>query len=172
MLSQGPSWTLTDPTELGRGTIQGDIPLPILFLICMVPLTWLQSGGQGCKYTCLSNTSPEKHTSSNLAYGVNLAAMTTSIANLKVQAQKIQASASLSTDSRLQEVCHHWCVLWTSTQGWWQQGPVQIYDTSAEGQGFTGPDTQHSYPILPLSHRLLQIPGGKEHSNIWIGPSP
>ena len=46
-----------DPTKLSRGTIQGDIPFPILFLIFIEPLLrWLQSGGRGYRHKCLINT--------------------------------------------------------------------------------------------------------------------
>lgn len=46
----------TDPIELARGTIQGDLPSPILFLIFIQPhFKWLHSGGRGYKHGCLSN---------------------------------------------------------------------------------------------------------------------
>ncbi len=39
-------FALTDLIELGRGTIPGDMPLPIMFLIFIDPLLrWLQPGG-------------------------------------------------------------------------------------------------------------------------------
>ena len=51
------NFAVTEPTELSRGTIQGDIPSPILFLIFIEPLLrWLQSGGRGYRHKCLINT--------------------------------------------------------------------------------------------------------------------
>ena len=39
-------FALTDLIELGRGTIPGDMPLPIMFLTFIEPLLrWLQPGG-------------------------------------------------------------------------------------------------------------------------------
>ena len=47
------NFAVTDPIELGRGTIQGDIPSPILFLIFIEPLLrWLRSGGRGYRSAC------------------------------------------------------------------------------------------------------------------------
>ena len=58
-----------DPIELSRGTIQGDISFPILFLIFIEPLVrWLQSGGRGYRHKCLISTPEDGHTISNLAY--------------------------------------------------------------------------------------------------------
>ena len=85
-------FAVTDPIELGRGTMQGDIPSPILFLTFTEPvLRWLQSGGRGYRHKCMTNTPEDGHTISNLAYADDLAAMTNSIADMKVQAQKVQA---------------------------------------------------------------------------------
>ena len=91
------NFAVTDPIELGRGTIQGDIPSPILFLIFIEPLLrWLQSGGREYRHKCLLNTPEDGHTTSNLAYADDLAAMTGSIADMKVQAQKVQAFVAWS----------------------------------------------------------------------------
>lgn len=91
------NFAVTDPIELGRGTIQGDIPSPILFLIFIEPLLrWLQSGGRGYKHKCLINTPEDGHTISSLAYADDLAAMTNIIADMKVQAQKVQAFVAWS----------------------------------------------------------------------------
>ena len=50
------NFAVTDPIELGRGTIQGDIPSPILFLIFIEPLLrWLQSGGRGYRHKCMTH---------------------------------------------------------------------------------------------------------------------
>ena len=88
---------VTDPIELGRGTIQGDIPSPIMFLIFIEPLLrWLQSGGRGYKHKCLIDTPEDGHTISNLAYADDLAVVTNSFADTKVQAQKVQAFVAWS----------------------------------------------------------------------------
>ena len=79
MLLEQAELAVTDPIELGRGTIQGDIPSQVLFLIFIEPLLrWLQSGGRGYRHKCL------------------IAAMTGSIANMKVQAQKVHAFVAWS----------------------------------------------------------------------------
>ena len=86
------NFAVTDPIELGRGTIQSDIPSSILFLIFIEPiLRWLQSGRRGYRHKCLINTPDDGHTISNLAYADDLAAMTNSIADTKVHAQKVEA---------------------------------------------------------------------------------
>ena len=61
------SFAVTDPTELGRGTIRGDIPSPILFVTFIEPLLrWLQSGGRGYRHKCLINTPEDGHTASGI----------------------------------------------------------------------------------------------------------
>ena len=96
--------------------MQGDIPSPILFLIFIEPLLrWLQSGGRGYRHKCLINTPEDGHTTSNLAYADDLAAMTNSIADMKVQAQKVQAFVAWSGMGKLQEMCHHRHTIWASS---------------------------------------------------------
>ena len=91
------NFAVTDPIELGRGTIQVDMPSPILFLIFIEPLLrWLQSGGRGYRYKCLINTPEDGQTISSLAYADDLAAMTNIIADMKAQAQKLQAFVAWS----------------------------------------------------------------------------
>ena len=90
-------FAVTDLIELGRGTIQSEIPSPIQFLIFIeLLLRWLQSGDRGYRHKCLINNPEDGHTISNLAYADDLAAMTNSIADMKMQAQKIQAIVAWS----------------------------------------------------------------------------
>ena len=51
----------------------------------------VQSGGRSYRHKCLINTQEDGHVFSNLAYADDLAAMTNSIADMKAQAQKVQA---------------------------------------------------------------------------------
>ena len=67
------NYSATDPIEIGRGTIQGDIPSPILILIFMEPLLrWLQSGGRCHRHKCLINPPEDEHMTSKLAYANEL----------------------------------------------------------------------------------------------------
>ena len=60
-------------------------------------LRWLQSGGRGYKYGCLQGDRDHKdHTISTLAYADDVAAMTSSLEDLKVQAKKIESFSSWS----------------------------------------------------------------------------
>ena len=59
----------TGPIKIDRSTIQGDTLSPLLFLIFVEPLLrWLQSGGRGYKYGCLSKSLHADHTISVSAY--------------------------------------------------------------------------------------------------------
>ena len=91
-------YTETDAISIDRGTIQGDTLSPFLFIIFLEPLLrWLQSGGRGYKYGCLQSDIDNKdHTTSALAYADDLAAITSTLEDLKVQAKKIESFSSWS----------------------------------------------------------------------------
>ena len=123
-------FAVIDLIELGRGAIQIDIPSPVLFLVNIEPLLrWLQSGSRDYRHKCLIHTSEDGHTISNLAYADNLAAMTNSISDLKVQAQKVLAFVAwlslVWNDGEMQEVRHHWHATRAGSQRWQQQRAIQ-----------------------------------------------
>ena len=86
----------TGAVHIGRGTIQGDTLSPYLFLIFIEPLLrWLQQGGRGYAPGCLAETQFPK-TIAALAYADDLNALTSSLSNLKLQAQKVERFAQWS----------------------------------------------------------------------------
>ena len=86
----------TDPIRLGRGTIQGDIPSPILSLIFIeLLLRWLHSEGRGYRYGCLNKVKQHaEHRTSASTYADDLAAMASSHGDMREQAEKITAFVS------------------------------------------------------------------------------
>lgn len=90
-------YTETEPVSIYRGSIQGDTLSPFLCLVFIEPLPrWMQSGGRGYKYGCLESSKHAKHTTSALAYAEDLAAATSSLADLQKQAMKIEAFTTWS----------------------------------------------------------------------------
>ena len=87
----------TGPIKIERGTIQGDTSSPLLFLIFIEPLLrWLQSGGRGYKYGCLSKSLYADHTTSASAYADDMLAAALSATDLARQVDKIEAVVNWS----------------------------------------------------------------------------
>ena len=87
----------TKPININRGSIQGDTLSPFLFLVFIEPLLrWMQSGSRGYKYSCLKGIPQAEHTTSALAYADDLAAATSSLADLRRQAVKVEAFTAWS----------------------------------------------------------------------------
>ena len=81
---------VTEDIPIGRGTIQGDTLSPYLFLIFIEPLLrWLQHGGRGYAPGCLAQTQLPR-TIAALAYADDLKALTGTLFNMKLQAEKIE----------------------------------------------------------------------------------
>ena len=103
----------TAPIPIRRGTIQGDTLSPFLFLLYIEPLLrWLQAGGRGYKLGSLTHsdtkgaqrrkkapTTSQQREAERLrcaaaAYADDLAATTGSLADMQVQAAKIERYAA------------------------------------------------------------------------------
>lgn len=83
--------------KIERGTIQRDTLSPLLFLIFIEPLLrWLQSGGRGYKYGCLSKSLHADHTTSASAYTDDMLAAALSATDLARQAEMIEAFVNWS----------------------------------------------------------------------------
>ena len=86
---------ITAAIPVNRGSIQGDSLSPFLFLCMMEPmLRWLQVGGRGYTFGCIADHEERiKNNLSNAAFADDLSILTTSIPDLKLQADKLSRYA-------------------------------------------------------------------------------
>jgi ribonuclease HI len=83
---------LTSPIPVDRGSIQGNSLSPFLFLLYIEPLLrWLQVGGRGYMFGCLTEN-PEariRNSLSSAAFADDLAILTSKVSDLRIQADKL-----------------------------------------------------------------------------------
>ena len=80
----------TEPIKVDRGSIQGDSLSPLIFILYLEPLLrWLQNGGKGYKFSCLSREDRETHRVSNPTFADDLTVATSSAMDLQAQGEKI-----------------------------------------------------------------------------------
>jgi len=107
----------TEPSNIERGTIQGDTLSLLLFLMFIEPLLrWLQLGGRGYKHGCLSKSLHADHTTSASAYADDMLAAALSATDLARQAEKIEAFANWSGMAVNVQKCAATEMLWAQAQ--------------------------------------------------------
>ena len=110
----------TGPIKIDRGTIQGDTLSTLPFLTFIEPLLrWLQSGGRGYIYGCLSKSLHADHTTSVSAYADDMLAAALPATDPARQAEKIEAFVNWSGMTvKCQEMCCDRNTVRTGLQKW------------------------------------------------------
>ncbi len=138
----------TGPIKIERGTIQGDTLSPLLFLIFIEPLLrWLQSGGRGDKYGCLSKSLHADHTTSASAYADDVLAEALSATDLARQAEKIEAFVNWSGMAVNVKKCAVTGILWGQACRNGSDKVLSINDEDAPAKAENSQDIQHTYSI-------------------------